>query len=467
YTTSIGSGGEDGYLIKTNFSGDTLWTRTLGNIYNERIASIFQTSDSGFILAGARAPGNPANDDLYLLKISQTGNVIWSKVYGGQKTDWATSVKQTTDGGYIITGGTTSISDSIGDVYLLKTDAVGDTLWTKTFGGVGQDVGENVIQTYDGGFLITGWSNSFGVGGFDGIFIKTDINGYLQWSKTFGGVNNDVFYSSTQMSDSGFISVGSTESFGSGGSDIYTVRTNKNGDTVWTKAYGTTWNQIGRSIASVTDSTLILGCYIDTGNMDGNMTLINQNGNVNWSTRFSGASNPNFGFFVAPCIDRGYVLSCTSSALSGGNGIFVIKTDSLGDSGCNHFTYPIITKNTNSIISAPNLNFSSGGNITPVSTFENYGANVTTLCFSVSFNEDPQVEKKLIAFPNPANTIINFTAEQLSGEMRIFNGLGEELFADKMTSGFAIDVSSWQCGVYYYSFLNTKIQAHGVFIVLH
>src|SRR5207247_781050 len=107
-----------------------------------------------------------------------------------------------------------------------KTDTIGDTLWTKTFGGIYDDEALFVNQTTDGGYIIAGWTSSFGAGGWDDVYlVRTDANGDSLWTKTYGGVNGDVAWSVQQTTDGGFIITGGTSSFGSGGYDVYLIKT--------------------------------------------------------------------------------------------------------------------------------------------------------------------------------------------------------------------------------------------------
>ncbi|MBL7191850.1 hypothetical protein ISS30_09140 [bacterium] len=130
------------------------------------------------------------------------------------------SVQQTSDSGYIIAGYTTSYGAGYYDVYLIKTDALGDTLWTKTFGGNSGDGGSSVQQTSDGGYIIAGYTGSYGAGYADVYLIKTDANGDTSWSQTFGGSDWDYGYSVQQTTDGGYIVAGYTYSYGAGSRDV-------------------------------------------------------------------------------------------------------------------------------------------------------------------------------------------------------------------------------------------------------
>ena len=157
-------------------------------------------------------------------------DTAWTKTFGGNSNDIGYSVQQTTDGGYIITGYTSS-SGNI-DIWLIKTDSNGDSLWTKTFGGSGDDLGQSVQQTTDGGYIITGYTTSFGNGYYDVWLIKTDSNGDEEWNQTFGGGGSDSGHSVQQTTDGGYIITGYTDSFGNGGGDIWLIKTDSEGNTV-------------------------------------------------------------------------------------------------------------------------------------------------------------------------------------------------------------------------------------------
>ena len=176
--------------------------------------------------------GNGDND-VYLIKTDGSGIEQWTKTFGGIGGEIGYSVQKTTDGGYIITGETSTFGNGGSDVYLIKTDGSGIEQWTKTFGGTGYDEGYSVQQTTDGGYIITGCKQdaaSLGNGDYDVFLIKTDGSGIEQWTKTFGETGDDQGFSVQLTTDGGYIIAGKTGSFGNGDYDIYLIKTDGNGN---------------------------------------------------------------------------------------------------------------------------------------------------------------------------------------------------------------------------------------------
>lgn len=255
YTSSFGAGGQDIYLIKTDNLGDTIWTKTYGGTNSDFGYSVQQTSDGGYIIAGT---SDLALSDVYLIKTDANGDLIWAKTYGGTNPEHG-AVQQTSDGGYIVVGGT---SDG-NDIWLLKTDVNGDTLWSHTYGGDGADYGKSVQQTSDGGYIIAGSTHSFSKGDADVYLIKTDAVGDTIWTETYGGKSDDYGRSVKETIGGGYIIAGWTYSFSSGGyPNVYLIKTDENGGVMWTEAYGGANYVYGTSAQQTSDGGYVIAGWI-------------------------------------------------------------------------------------------------------------------------------------------------------------------------------------------------------------
>ncbi len=232
YTNSRGAGGWDVYVVKLDGAGNLQWTRTIGGPGNDYGVSIIQTTDGGYAIAGYTTSFGAGLSDVYVVKLSSTGSLQWTKTIGGANNDYGWSIIQTTDDGYAIAGFTNSFGAGGADVYVVKLDAQGNLQWTKTIGGANDDYGRSIIQTSDGGYVIAGATRSFGAGGADVYVVKLDAQGNLQWTKTIGGANDDIGWSIIQTADGGYAIAGRTLSFGAGNNDIYVVKLDTHGNLV-------------------------------------------------------------------------------------------------------------------------------------------------------------------------------------------------------------------------------------------
>jgi hypothetical protein len=326
-TYSFGAGGGDVWLIKIDSSGDTLWTKTYGGSDNELGNSVQQTTDGGYIITGNMWSLATGTADIWLIKTDASGDTLWTKTFGGSDNDVAYSVQQTNDGGYIITGEANSFVGD-GDVLLIKTDALGNALWTKTFGGSDIDWGSSIQQTSDGGYIITGLTRSYGAGDYDTYLIKTNSSGDTIWTKIFGGSYSDEGSSVQQTTDGGYIITGRTDSYGAGNGDVWLIKTDSAGDTLWTRTFGGSDNDYGLSVCQTTDGGYIIaGFTYSFGAGDADVWLIktDSSGDTLW-IKTSGGYEYERGSFVQQTSDGGYVITgLTVSYGAGGADVWLIK----------------------------------------------------------------------------------------------------------------------------------------------
>jgi outer membrane protein assembly factor BamB len=268
YTNSYGAGGGDGWivnsdvwLVKTDSTGVLQWNCTYGGEGMDDVHSVVQTSDGGYII-GARTESYGAGDkDFWLIKTDSHGVEQWNHTYGGTKHDWGMAVVQTSDGGYAMIGATSSPVDGSLDAWLVKTDSTGAAQWNHTYGGRNTDFGWSFVETTDGGYAITGYTDSYGAGNDDLWLVKTNAEGVMQWSQTYGGGGMDDGHSVVQTSDGGYAIAGYTESYGAGEDDVWLIKTDSAGDAQWTQTYGGADNDWGYSVVEANDGGYAIAGY--------------------------------------------------------------------------------------------------------------------------------------------------------------------------------------------------------------
>jgi hypothetical protein len=333
-TGSFGAGSYDAWLIKTDANGNKVWDKTFGGSSYDEANAVQQTSDGGYILAGETYSFGTGSYDAWLIKTDANGNKAWDKTFGGSSSDGASSVQQTSDGGYILAGSTNSYGAGYDDAWLIKTDANGNKVWDKTFGGSSGDYAYAVQQTSDGGYILAGYTNSYGAGYIDAWLIKTDANGNKVWDKTFGGSLEDGAYAVQQTSDGGYILAGYTRSFGVGVWDAWLIKTDANGNKVWDKPFGGRDIDCAYAVQQTSDGGHILAGYtlsFGAGHADAWLIKTDANGNKVWDKTFGGSSSDG-AWSVQQTSDDGYILAGETSSFGDVNGdAWLIKTDAFGN----------------------------------------------------------------------------------------------------------------------------------------
>jgi hypothetical protein len=313
------------------------WDKTFGGAGDDSSYSIIQASDGGFVIAGSTTSYGAGGTDAWLIKTDSNGIKLWDKTFGGAGTDVARSIIRTFDGGYILSGYTNSYSGGNYDSWLIKTDSNGSKIWDRTYGGTGDDEGWSVIQAADGGYVIAGFTNSFGTGGYDFWLIKTDINGIQIWNKTFGSFDNGRILneqgkSLVMSSDGGYLIIGHTDQ----GMDGYAwlVKTDINGNKLWDRIIGGNYGSCisltntvdGGFVWTRTCLAAVSGAIVATLDKTDNL------GNWIWSRSFgANPSKHSSGNSVIQDSDGGYILAGSTDVYSVGNtNLWLIKADSNG-----------------------------------------------------------------------------------------------------------------------------------------
>jgi PGF-CTERM protein len=290
-----GTKGADFWLVKTDAEGVEQWNRTFGGNEFDKAYSAIQTSDGGYILAGSTGSYGVGSYDFWLLKTDAEGIEQWNRTFGGEYADIASSVRQTSDGGYIMAGRTESYGAGFDDFWLVKTDPEGTEQWNRTFGGDSIDSLYSFQQTIDGGYILCGDTRSFGTGSSDFWLVKTDNNGIELWNRTFGGANYDRAYSVQHTSDGGYILAGMTRSFSANHFDFLLVKTDSNGTEQWNRTIvGPNEDNSPHSILQSPGGGYIIAGKTGSGGTESYdmwLVMTDQDGYVQWETTFGGTGH--------------------------------------------------------------------------------------------------------------------------------------------------------------------------------
>lgn len=418
-------------LIKTDKYGDTLWVKKFKSASEAIGYSVQQTNDGGYIIGG-KTVNSPTNG-FYLVKTDNNGDTVWSKIYIGDFWQEGCSIHQTFDGGYVIAGSNRTTFSNDFKVYIIKTNELGDTVWAKSYGDTTQwpDYGYSIMQTTDHGYIIAGMYDDSLASNADVYLIKTDSSGNLLWSKTYGGTSNDWGYYVQETHDGGYIIAGTSISFGIAWSG-YLIRTDVSGNVSWTKIYtetNTGDNDIFfNCVRETADGGFIVAGYDHYSSNYRDMFMLNTdlNGNLRWAKSYGG-SDYDEGEYVQQTSDGGFIFAGCESSF--GHGIYLVKTDDFGNSGCNQSdkginisSPPTQERNpvtlvfpfTNTTLSSPN-------------TIVSGGCSVTTHCFSKGISDN-----SFNVFPNPSNNHFTiYSPNNLINKIVIFNTLGEIVYLNE------------------------------------
>jgi len=380
YTRSFGAGSSDLFLVKFNSSDSVQWAKAVGGTNDDYGYSVIQTSDSGLVVAGYTESFGAGYDDLFLVKFNSSGSVQWAKAVGGTGYDYGYSVVQTSDSGFVVAGYTYSFGAGSGDLFLVKFNSSGSVQWAKAVGGTGWDYGHSVIQTSDSGLVVVGLTMSYGVLYHaiicDLFLVKFNSSGSVQWAKAVGGTNLDFGESVIETSDSGLVVAGYTGSYGAGGDNLFIVKFNSSGSVQWAKAVGGTSGDYGNSVIQTSDSGFVVAGYtrsFGAGNEDLFLVKFNSSGSMQWAKAVGGA-NDDEGYSVIQASNSGLVVSgYTQSFGAGSSDLFLVKFGSDGSCCIGTSVTPTVTT------VSPTVNSPSPSTATPTPTVTTVSPTVTNV----------------------------------------------------------------------------------------
>jgi hypothetical protein len=316
------------------------WMKTYGGRDFDFGTHVTETTDGGYIVVGTTSSYGSGSEDVWLIKTDYKGDLEWEKFYGGDDGDFGAYVQQTTDGGYIIIGSTGSYAVGKQDVWLIKTDENGEKLWDNTFGGIEFDRGHKVLETPDGGYVIIGNNGHTGGPRGDIWLLKTDSNGDLLWDQIFGGKGHNGGSCIDFTSDGGYIIVGSSYMSGETNSyDLWLIKTDRNGELIWDNKFEENNTDSGSSVQETTDGGFIVVGTTGYDHPYSNLLIIKTDGNgdVIWKKVIDEFAKDQRGVTVRETLDGGYII--VGETLF--NNIFgfcplIIKTNSLGEIEWSH-----------------------------------------------------------------------------------------------------------------------------------
>jgi hypothetical protein len=288
-TRSFGAGGSEFWVLKLNASGAVEWQNAYGGALDDYFWFMEQTLDDGFVLAGVTYSFGASGADAWVLKLAPSGGVEWENRYGSSTdSDYALSVQQTSDDGYVVGGHTWSFGAGGNDFWILKLGILGNIEWQRAYGGTSEDWGYFAQQTSDDGFVITGETQSFDAAGRDLWVLKLTDQDNIQWGNRYGGSGDDVGWRIRQTSDDGFIVGGDTLSFGGGNRDFWTLKLDALGGIQWEKAHGDASEDIIWSPREAVDGGFASAGWVDSlgagsfgaGLQDGWILKLDSDGNT-------------------------------------------------------------------------------------------------------------------------------------------------------------------------------------------
>ncbi|MCK5052330.1 MAG: T9SS type A sorting domain-containing protein [Candidatus Cloacimonetes bacterium] len=445
WTTGFGAGSYDAYVAKIDSTGALEWSKTYGGPYGDWFRSGYCTDDGGYIFLGTFESNVSTIGNLFLIKTDANGNQEWKKKIGGSSWDDGWCVQQTDDGGYILSGFTYSYSPSNGlNSYIVKTSSLGIVEWTKSVGPTNLVSNTRFIrQTSDGGFIVSGSIGNYSLSSTDMLLYKMDASGNVQWYKTYGETGKSWGYCAKETSDNGFISVGYSNDYGAGQNDIIVVKTDSEGELEWSKAYGGTGSDYGMAVVENELGEFVITGFSNSFSNSNDVILfkIDNLGNVIWSKSYGGNSSDGgeviIGTMSVEQTNTGYAFAgFTQSYGAGYRDFYITKTDENGFSGTEG-EIEFLTEDIAPTIEEPVYSVNSGGSsVNANNSTSNPNTQVEIICQNtVGIGNEliiPEFDYQLQNFPNPFNpsTTISFNIPAKDAQnavIEIYNLKGQKI----------------------------------------
>jgi uncharacterized delta-60 repeat protein len=337
YTSSFDSQNFDIWLLKLSRTGEVVWEKTLGGYGIDYAYAVEQTTDEGFIIAGYSRSFNGGGDaDFIVVKLLYDGSLSWQKTYGGIDFDAARSIRQISGGGYIVAGITQSFDTGTDDIWIMKLDPLGELVWEKGFGGNCAYQAYSVLESTDGGYIVAGHVHSCDLANRDVLVLRFDTNGDLLWRKNYGGSSSEYAHSINHAADGGYIIAGRSRSFGDSTSntDAWVLKLESDGVIAWQKTFGGDLFDRAYSAQQASDGGYIVAGATQSFGAGGDdmwLLKLDSSGGLEWQKAYGG-TDQDIAYSVMQTWDDGYVVAGRSHSFQGGDdGIMVLKLDRQGE----------------------------------------------------------------------------------------------------------------------------------------
>jgi len=312
------------------------WNRTFGGSNIEYGYELIPTSDGNFVMVGNTNSYGAGSRDFWLVKFDVHGSEIWNRTFGGDSNDYGRSVVETADGGFLL-GGYTHSFGKYADIWVIKTDSEGNPRWDRTFGGEGLDDGfdktYSVLETADGNFLIGGISSSQGTGGYDAWLIKLDKSGKTMWDGIYGyGNATDHLYQVLETGDGGFVIAGDTKWQAGNYYSAWAIRTDPNGTEIWNRTFDRGTYTRFHAVEETPDGFIFTGSTMahSAGKEDVWLVKLNHNGTECWNRSYGGQDS-DYAEAITKLADGGFVIAAVTQSFGDSSGdTWLLKVDETG-----------------------------------------------------------------------------------------------------------------------------------------
>jgi len=324
-TWSFGAGNGDAFVAKYNSTGSQLWNATWGGTLTDDGDGVAVDSAGNIIVSGQVYSFGAANGDAFVAKFNSTGSQLWNVTWGGANNDYGRGVDADSAGNILVTGRTDSFGTVGYDAFAAEYNSTGSLLWNATWGSTNYEEGFGAAFDPDGNAIVSGWTDSFGAGGYDAFVAKFNSTGGQLWNVTWGGTGNDYSNGVAVDSDGNIIIAGNTNSFGAGGSDAFVAKYNSTGSQLWNVTWGGANTEYGTGVAVDSSGKITVAGRTDSfgaGNGDAFVARYNSTGSQLWAVTWGGGA-----------VDEAEGVAVDSS----GNAVIAGQTSSLGAGGIDAF----------------------------------------------------------------------------------------------------------------------------------